>query len=359
MLKYIVENLQDLREDIDATLSYMYKYRMPFSQADRGDRISEAIYSAISDYEVDNDYETDEILDQLLADKDLDDIFWDATAKLDESLVTKYGNNKLNEAAKSLWFGIPDIYMIYYGEWSDPEIEYDGCVANYWEVENAMYDFMKECIADGEDWGDADNDDDFAKFCKEHVADIKMYITEMSDCDELDECNESVDEGYETVQWQHFDNDIKRYDAYVLVDNSDGAVIGNYTVYPGDFWKTILNDAIEDAQYEASNNKYGSYSVYGCDNNEYDDNTLIFSTDENVNEAFFNKFKRSPYDDKKDRSMFVSQPLKDDVSLYDIRQRIEEIIRNCNADDVAIAKKQAMRLYKFVDAMINQGFYVG
>jgi hypothetical protein len=31
-------------------------------------------------------------------------------------------------------------------------------------------------------------------------------------------------------------------------------------------------------------------------------------------------------------------------------------VRNCNPEDVAIAKKQAMRLYKLVDAMINQGF---
>ncbi len=74
-----------------------------------------------------------------------------------------------------------------------------------------------------------------------------------------------------------------------------------------------------------------------------------------LNETFFNRYKESPYDDN-EKQTGASQPLKDDVSLFHIRQRVEEIIRNCNVDDVEICKKQVMRLYKMVDAMINQGF---
>lgn len=81
----------------------------------------------------------------------------------------------------------------------------------------------------------------------------------------------------------------------------------------------------------------------------------LFKDDKTVNEAFFNKFKRNPYDHNKKSDEFSTQPLRDGVGLHDIRQRVQEIIRNCNPEDIAIAKKQAMRLYKMVDAMINQG----
>lgn len=94
-----------------------------------------------------------------------------------------------------------------------------------------------------------------------------------------------VKEAYETVNYKHFDNDPKRYDSYVLVSDGDGSVIYNYNVWPGDFWKEVLDEAIEDANELASKNKYGSYSVYGCENNVYDDNTLVYSTDNEINES--------------------------------------------------------------------------
>lgn len=92
---------------------------------------------------------------------------------------------------------------------------------------------------------------------------------------------------YNTVQWRHFDNDDRRYEAYVLIDENDGAIIYNYQVWPGDYWLDILNDAIEDAREEQRHNKYGSYGVYGCINNEYDESTRVFITNglnESVND---------------------------------------------------------------------------
>ena len=182
VLKYIIENLSDYREEIESTLSYIYKYHMSFQQADRGGKLEDTIMSAISDYEVDNDYEQDEILDQLLSEYDLEDIFFDAIDKMDKNV------------------------------------------------------------------------------------------------------NESMD----TVQWQHFDNDDRRYEAYVLIDESDGSIIYNYQVWPGDFWLDILNDAIEDARKEQRHNKYGSYGVYGCMNNEYDESTRVFITN-GLNESKISK----------------------------------------------------------------------
>lgn len=89
VLKYIISNLNDMREEMDSTLSYMYKYRMPFQQADRGNKLESAILSAISDYEVDNDYEEDEILDRILSERDLEDIFFDVVDNLDKQPINE------------------------------------------------------------------------------------------------------------------------------------------------------------------------------------------------------------------------------------------------------------------------------
>lgn len=61
---------------------------------------------------------------------------------------------------------------------------------------------------------------------------------------------------------------------YVLVDDADMAVLGNYN-NPDD-----LQDAINDAKSMAEANPYGSYRVCGCDENgQYDyDETCVFST---------------------------------------------------------------------------------
>lgn len=77
----------------------------------------------------------------------------------------------------------------------------------------------------------------------------------------------------------------------------------------------------------------------------------------NIREAFFNKYKESPYDDKIPQTG-ATQPIKKHVGLHDIRQRLEEIYRNCNVEDIDILKKQVQRLYKLVDSMINQGLIV-
>ena len=65
---------------------------------------------------------------------------------------------------------------------------------------------------------------------------------------------------------------------------------------------------------------------------------------------------RSPYDDNADGNG-VTQPVKKGVSLFDIRARIPNIMQALKNNRVDDAKKQLMRLYKLVDAMINQGLY--
>lgn len=131
------------------------------------------------------------------------------------------------------------------------------------------------------------------------------------------------------------------------------------------------NNSMEDEyEYPNGENDMEKYSEYLINNvyeekgnmskitiNENDIKDMVETSIKTIlKEAFFNKFKTNPYDHNKKGEGFTTQPLKDEVSLYHVRQRLQEIVRNCNPEDVAIAKKQAMRLYKLVDAMINQGF---
>ena len=96
---------------------------------------------------------------------------------------------------------------------------------------------------------------------------------------------ESLNEGIS------FDNR-DRYDAYVLVDGT-GAIIHNYEVWKED-WQSVLNVIIGDANYYAKKNKYGTYYVYGCVNNEYDDDTLVYTTDDIDNIYESNKALSKP-----------------------------------------------------------------
>lgn len=64
--------------------------------------------------------------------------------------------------------------------------------------------------------------------------------------------------------------------------------------------------------------------------------------------------QRSPYDDKA-KGNGETQKLKNGVNLFDVRARIPHIMQALQNNRVDDAKKQLLRLYKLVDAMINQG----
>ena len=81
------------------------------------------------------------------------------------------------------------------------------------------------------------------------------------------------------------------------------------------------------------------------------------SIEEVLNTEDFIKYPKydTPYNDKEEGNG-VTQPLKKNVSLYDIRARIPNILTALRNEKIEDAKKQLLRLYKMVDAMINQGF---
>lgn len=81
---------------------------------------------------------------------------------------------------KRYWCGIRGVYQIWHGQWADPEVRYRNYICNEWDLQESMYISMKDRIADGEDWGDPDNDEDFMNFCKANADLVKQDIIELS-----------------------------------------------------------------------------------------------------------------------------------------------------------------------------------
>lgn len=68
--------------------------------------------------------------------------------------------------------GIRGVYMIWYGEWSDPEISYKGKVVNYYDVEDTIWEEYKEERS-------TDDASEFTKYCQKHAAEIKQLILDI------------------------------------------------------------------------------------------------------------------------------------------------------------------------------------
>lgn len=68
-----------------------------------------------------------------------------------------------------------NVQFIWHGEWSDPELEFDGHVIDLWSIE----DFICSCMKDE---GLNYNDDDlFDKWIEEHQELIEQTIIEFAD----------------------------------------------------------------------------------------------------------------------------------------------------------------------------------
>ncbi len=83
------------------------------------------------------------------------------------------------ENNESGWRGCKKVRMIWHGEWSDPELcftyekkgEYSFLVfANYWTVEDAIWNDYLSC------GGDKNDDDAFDKYVQEHEDGVMDYI---------------------------------------------------------------------------------------------------------------------------------------------------------------------------------------
>ena len=88
--------------------------------------------------------------------------------------VEKRLNNKLNED-NNHFRGCKKIKMIWHGDWADPELMYNGHVANYWDIEDSIYN------AAIEDGVNADDDAEFNAYCQAHEDEICNDIIEFGE----------------------------------------------------------------------------------------------------------------------------------------------------------------------------------
>jgi hypothetical protein len=104
----------------------------------------------------------------------------------------------------------------------------------------------------------------------------KVYITEAQLKRIIKENSKDL---FRERQYDFLDDEFKwsnDYSAYVVVDDSCDAITGNYD---------NVQDAINDANENARNG--GSYSVFGCVNGMYNDDTLVYCTSEDRNSYKF------------------------------------------------------------------------
>ena len=76
------------------------------------------------------------------------------------------------------YMGIDDVKFISHGEWADPELEYDGAVANYWDVEDYLIDLAKE------EGVNTDDDDEYSKWVIKNADEVRYAVTYFDSSDD-------------------------------------------------------------------------------------------------------------------------------------------------------------------------------
>ena len=93
----------------------------------------------------------------------------EANADLNKRPVKK----GLFESELPTFRGVSGTILRSHGDWSDPEIEADGYIANYWEVEEALMEDYRE------EYGEQNGDDEmFDRFCQDNE-DLVLYYSKV------------------------------------------------------------------------------------------------------------------------------------------------------------------------------------
>ena len=122
---------------------------------------------------------------------------------------TKMNKKSIKSAHQDkMWRGVPGVEMIWHGEWSDPELEYEGNRRNYWDVEDAMYEWAKE------DGIDTENDEEFNRYCQEHAYDVYECF---SSCGKKKGKKKPVKSNRRPIQSMYVTQDISGNDLYTCL----------------------------------------------------------------------------------------------------------------------------------------------
>jgi len=83
-------------------------------------------------------------------------------------------------AKESYYRGIRGVYIIWHGEWVDPELSYKGMVVNYYAVEDTIWEeYKNERRAKGIET--PEDASEFSKYCQHHAAEVKQLIADIWD----------------------------------------------------------------------------------------------------------------------------------------------------------------------------------
>lgn len=179
---------------------------------------------------------------------------------------------------KDGWRGVPGVTMIYHGDWSDPELEYDGQTRNYWDVEDSMYDFYKELknagdedhLAQPQKYKFDDSDEDFNKFCQDHADDVYDCFRESRKVNASKHIKESETTDYEEAGWELVNNAIDSFEysdrqvdrIHIKAKDTGDTVIVHVTGMPK-VAKKRLSDFIDDNLTKAGFEGTSRVGVFG------------------------------------------------------------------------------------------------
>lgn len=167
-----------------------------------------------------------------------------------ENLKEAHYNDETGEVEPDLFYGIPDVEFIWHGEWSDPEIAYQGKLYNYYDLENSLYELFEEDIENGDvvidasgyepgPWNDAEQrakDDKFAEWVKDNASLVYDEIELLEPTDTYEENLKESKSLKESDYYNYLDkdyadfleSDVNVYDVKALVEQETN---GEYTTH--------------------------------------------------------------------------------------------------------------------------------
>lgn len=314
----------------------------------------------LEEHGVKDDYDIEELYKDLYYDRENGFIYESYTPMSDEEYLDKFISicEENDENKITLYFDDVDTYMIerrfgdrfkkYLKMHKDDDINYKA----QFVMPNGGYGEEPKCVLTALEYGGYGVSSNYLCDLSFEEFDrlLKNFTHSAGDWHRNDTfMYESYNQNNEGISFNNRD----RYDAYVLVDGT-GAIIHNYEVWKED-WQSVLNVIIGDANYYAKKNKYGTYYVYGCVNNEYDEDTLVYTTDDidNIYESnkalnrplfrrpthFIKTFKDEVYD-------ILDEMINDGVVDY---SDLEDIYMSKDIEDEVVVKIAKMTNYSHSD----------
>lgn len=324
---------------VDSLAEYASEYLKESPDYEKYDAISDALNNNFI-YYVDQwtvlqelgesplEYYTDDVWDALYSDIADRMEVPEEDDETNESLKTRK-NRKLKESVKNGWRGSKDIEYVWRGQWSDPELVYDGKTFNYWDIEDALWSMFLE---ENPQWTDSDSDnpeceDEFNKYVQSEGA---LYLDDViagGYFDELSEKNESVNES---------EDGRKLFTEYkILVDGRTYEI--SHTKQRADEIVPILKDMYPDSEIEAKPYKhYASGIERKRLERQIADQLKEYGVNESVNESI----QEIEIETDTDKIKIESEPKEESDETEDILVPVspetEHQIENNSSDEIDV-----------------------